>query len=180
MMGGKLVVDSIHGVGSKFSFQLKFETIENTEEIINRKKNILREIEKPMFEGEVLICEDNGMNQMVLSEHLTRVGIKSVIAENGKIGLEMVTERSQKGIKQFDLIFMDMHMPIMDGHEATAEILKLNTGIPIVAMTANIMPDDLEVYRENGMDDYVGKPFTSQELWHCLLKFFTPITEKNN
>jgi len=73
---------------------------------------------------------------------------------------------------------MDMHMPVMDGLEAAAIILGLNTGIPVVAMTANIMSDDQEVYRKSGMVDYVGKPFTSQELWRCLMKFFTPISWK--
>jgi HPt (histidine-containing phosphotransfer) domain-containing protein len=62
----------------------------------------------------------------------------------------------------------------MDGLEASAEIIKLNTGIPIVAMTANIMSNDLEIYRMSGINDCVGKPFTSEELWHCLMKYFTP------
>jgi len=81
----------------------------------------------------------------------------------------------EKGEKQFDLVFMDMHMPVMDGLEAAAKILELNTGVPVVAMTANIMTDDREVYRTSGMVGYVGKPFTSQELWRCLMKFFTPV-----
>jgi len=68
-----------------------------------------------------------------------------------------------------------MHMPVMDGLEASAKILELNVGIPIVAMTANIMSNDLELYRKSGMCDYVGKPFTSQELWRCLMKYFTPV-----
>jgi CheY-like chemotaxis protein len=62
----------------------------------------------------------------------------------------------------------------MDGLEASAKIMELNTGIPIVAMTANIMVEDREVYRQYGMRDCVGKPFTAQELWHCLMKYFTP------
>jgi len=116
------------------------------------------------------------MNQQVMSEHLVRVGIKAVIAENGKVGVELVRSRLIKGEKQFDLIFMDMHMPVMDGLEATAKILELNTGIPIVALTANVMTQDREIYKNSGMVDYLGKPFTSQELWRCLLKFFTPIS----
>jgi len=80
-----------------------------------------------------------------------------------------------KGKKQFDLIFMDMHMPVMDGLEATEKILELNSGVPIVAMTANIMSHDKELYKASGMNDYVGKPFTSQELWRCLMKYFKPL-----
>jgi CheY-like chemotaxis protein len=136
---------------------------------------ILTELEKPTFEGEVLLCEDNSMNQKVICEHLKKVGLKTVVAENGKVGVDMVQSRMQKGEKQFDLIFMDMHMPVMDGLEATEKILELKTGVPIVAMTANIMSHDRELYKESGMDGYVGKPFTSQELWRCLMKYFTPI-----
>ena len=175
LMGGKLSVDSNPGIGSKFSFELTFDTIQVTAEEMFETKIIFNELEKPTFSGEILLCEDNTMNQQVISEHLTRVGLSTVIADNGKIGLELIQSRKKKGEKQFDLVFMDMHMPVMDGLETAAKIFALNTGIPIVAMTANIMSNDLEIYRKSGMHDCVGKPFTSQELWHCLMKYFTPI-----
>jgi len=69
-----------------------------------------------------------------------------------------------------------MHMPVMDGLEASSRINELNTGIPIVAITANIMTNEKEVYKENGMLDCIGKPFTSQELWRCLMKYLTPVS----
>jgi CheY-like chemotaxis protein len=90
----------------------------------------------------------------------------------------MVKSR-MKEEKPFDMIFMDMHMPVMDGLEAAAEIFKLNISTPIIAMTANIMSNDLEIYRSRGMNDCVGKPFTSQELWQCLLKYLKPIENKS-
>jgi CheY-like chemotaxis protein len=65
-------------------------------------------------------------------------------------------------------------MPVMDGLEASAKILELNIGIPIVAVTANVMYNDRELYRQSGMNDCIGKPFTAQELWHCLMKYITP------
>jgi len=64
----------------------------------------------------------------------------------------------------------------MDGLEASAKIIELGAGVPIVAMTANIMSNDLEIYKQSGMSDCVGKPFTSQELWRCLLKYIKPLT----
>ena len=179
MMGGKLFVESTPGVGSKFSFDLTFDTTDVSNEEILDKKIAFDEIEKPAFEGEILLCEDNAMNQHVIREHLARVGLKTVVAENGKVGVDMVRERMLSGEKQFDLIFMDMHMPVMDGLEASAKIIDFNTGIPIVAMTANIMSSDREIYKKSGMNDCVGKPFTSQELWRCLLKYFTPVSGKN-
>ena len=178
MMGGTLFVDSTPGVGSTFSFELTFATTESVRD--DMRKNVSGELEKPSFKGEVLLCEDNAMNQLVICEHLARVGLRTVVAENGKIGVEMVQSRKEKGEKQFDLVFMDMHMPVMDGLEATKRILELNTGIPVVAMTANIMSNDRELYEMNGMSDYVGKPFTSQELWRCLLRFFTPIDSQTD
>jgi len=68
-----------------------------------------------------------------------------------------------------------MHMPVMDGLEATARILELKTGVPIIAMTANVMTSDQEIYRVRGMSGCVGKPFTSQELWRCLMKYLKPV-----
>ena len=176
LMGGKLFVTSTPGVGSKFSFDLTFDTIDVADDEIFSSKIVFNEIEKPVFEGEVLLCEDNIMNQQVICEHLARVGLKTFVAENGKIGVEMVQRRGEKDEKQFDLVFMDMHMPVMDGLEASAKILELHTGIPIVAMTANIMSNDREIYRMSGLSDCVGKPFTSQELWRCLMKYFKPIS----
>jgi len=174
-MGGKLSVESTPGIGSKFYFDIVFETVDAFDEETLDKKIIFDELEKPSFKGEVLLCEDNDMNQQVICEHLTKVGLKTAIADNGKIGYEMVRDRKEKSEKQFDLIFMDMHMPVMDGLEAAKKIKELDAGIPIVAITANIMLNDREIYKENGMNDCVGKPFTAQELWRCLMKYFTPL-----
>jgi len=178
MMGGKLFVESTPGVGSKFSFDLTFSTIPRSEEEMLERKIGLKEIEKPLFDGEILLCEDNVMNQQVIKEHLIRVGIDTFVAENGKVGVDTVSDRIKNGTKQFDLVFMDMHMPVMDGLEASAKIRELDPSIPIVAMTANIMADDMDVYKASGMKDCVCKPFTSQELWRCLLKYFTPVEKK--
>jgi CheY-like chemotaxis protein len=183
MMGGKLSVESSPGIGSKFSFDLTLDTIDVSAGTAGgemaEKENVPDEFEKPVFEGEVLLCEDSVLNQQIICEHLARVGLKTVVAENGKIGVEMVQNRIQNGEKQFNLIFMDIHMPVMDGLEAASKILSLDTGIPIVAMTANIMSNDLEIYKSSGIYDSVGKPFTSQQLWQCLNKYFKPIKRQS-
>ena len=174
MMGGHLDVESVPGMGSKFSFQVTFNIANKENEEDPSSRVIFGEIEKPTFDGEVLVCEDNSMNQQVIKDHLARVGLKTEIAENGKIGVEMVKTRASAGKKQYDLIFMDIHMPVMDGLEAAKKIFEFNSAIPIIAMTANIMANDREVYISRGMSDCVGKPFTSRELWRCLLKYFKP------
>ena len=99
-------------------------------------------------------------------------------AENGKIGVEMVRKRKEKNEKPFDLILMDIFMPVMDGMEAGAEIMAMNTEAPIIAMTANVMVSELEKYKRQGMSDCLGKPFTSQELWHILLKYLKPVSSE--
>jgi len=169
LMGGHLEVESILKVGSKFSFELTFDTIDAAADVPS-KEIVIDASEKPNFKGDVLVCEDNQMNQMVISEHLERVGIKPVIAENGKIGLNMVSDRVQRG-KPFDLIFMDIQMPVMDGLEAASKIIQFNTGTPVVAMTANVMSNDKEIYKAHGMPDCISKPFTTLELWQCLAKY---------
>jgi len=174
MMGGTLEVESELHVGSRFSFTLTFTLIDDTVDIPSQKI-MFNDIEKPNFIGEVLICEDNGLNQQVISEHLVRVGLKSVVAHDGKEGVDVVTRRMRSSEKPFDLILMDIHMPVMDGLEAATKITELGIKTPILALTANIMSNDLELYKTNGMIDYLGKPFTSQELWKCLIKYLPAV-----
>jgi len=173
LFGGELAIESTPGLGSKFSFDITFDAVDapDTTADIDTPVN---EYEKPVFEGEVLVCEDNAMNQQVIFEHLTRVGLKTVVAHNGQEGVDFVRSRIESGQKPFDLIFMDIHMPVMDGLEAATIIEKLKTGTPVVAMTANIMSSDKELYESSGLPDFISKPFTSLELWRCLLKYLTP------
>ncbi|MCL2286659.1 MAG: ATP-binding protein [Firmicutes bacterium] len=173
-MGGVLEVESVLRIGSKFSFTITFPTVEmQSDEYVSTIDE--RELSKPQFTGDVLICEDNHMNQGVIREHLEKVGLTTFIASNGKIGVELVQQRHKNNEPPFGLIFMDVNMPVMDGLEAAKLIQRFNTGTPIVAMTANVMVNDLESYKKSGMEDIISKPFTTQELWRCLLKYFVPI-----
>jgi len=175
LMGGTLSIESEPGVGTKVSFEITFN-VTDTDDGERKPPKILIDAVKPMFEGEILVCEDNYMNQRVIAEHLSRVGFRIEMAENGLEGVESVRRRIEKGMKPFDLIMMDIYMPVMDGIEAAAKILELGASIPIIAMTANIMKEDMEHYRKIGMMDYIGKPFTSQELWSLLLKYIKPVS----
>ena len=188
LMGGELIVKSVLEGGSKFSFTLRFG-MENIPSGGSAGKSLFDELEKPIFDGEILICEDNTMNQQVIHDHLARVGLRTIIASNGQEAVNIVCKRIEKGkkpsdltfekgMRPFDLIFMDIHMPVMDGLEAASKISALGLETPIVAMTANIMASDRELYHAMGIHDCVGKPFTSQELWRCLLKFLSPVGQK--
>jgi PAS domain S-box-containing protein len=174
LMGSKLEIESRPGEGTVTHFNVTMRLMSETEEALNADEE-LKAPDKPLFKGTVLVCEDNKMNQRVITEHLTRVGLTAEIAENGQEGIDKVKRRIEHHEAPYDLIFMDIHMPVMDGIEATPKIIALGAGTPIVAMTANIMTEDRELYKMIGMDDYVGKPFTSQALWRCLMKYIHPV-----
>jgi len=171
LMGGTLEVESTLGVGSRFGFELTFPTIDDDDVSVQVPKKIFSDIEIPKFSGEALICEDSNLNQRVIRDHLTMVGINTVVADDGQEGVEIVTARTHKGEKPFDIILMDIHMPVMDGLEAASQIAALGVNTPIIAITANVMSNDLELYKENGFNDFIGKPFTSQQLWGCLINY---------
>jgi CheY-like chemotaxis protein len=170
-MGGRLMVESAPGAGSTFSFVLDFKTAEID---ANSPRSYLEEraeLEKPRFNGEeVLIVDDNAMNIGVAFEHLNRVNLKPFIAKNGIEAVDVVKQRIKDGKAPFSLIFMDRHMPEMDGKEAASIINGLRLGTPIIAMTAEVaMQTPYAPYSEHGMSGHLSKPFTTQEMWRCLL-----------
>jgi len=171
VMNSELKIESKLGVGSKFSFEITFDSMGAKEVVSMHEATSL--IEKPYFEGEVLICEDNPINQLVITENLQRIGLSYVTVSDGQAGVSLVAER-MKNNNPFDIILMDIHMPVMGGMEAATSIIEMGCKTPIIALTANIMPDDRRAYRKVGMMDCLGKPFTGEDLWAVLLKYLTP------
>uniref|UniRef100_UPI002FCA73C7 response regulator n=1 Tax=Devosia sp. TaxID=1871048 RepID=UPI002FCA73C7 len=109
----------------------------------------------------ILVVEDNATNRMVALRMLTELGAEVEIARDGAEGVE------QAAASSYDLIFMDIQMPVMDGVEAARRIRSLpgQAGeTPIVAMTANVLPDQIETYRRAGMDGHVAKPISPAAL----------------
>jgi len=178
LMGGELKVDSKPGLGSKFSFDITFDTVPKDDANV-RASALASGDKKPLFEGTVLICEDNELNQQVVIGHLSRVGLSTIIANNGLEALDIFKNRTAKGEKPFDLIFMDIHMPEMDGLEAAKKLLEMGCKTPIVALTANIMTNDRDAYLAAGMLECLPKPFSTGDLWSCLLKYLTPVQMLN-
>jgi two-component system sensor histidine kinase/response regulator len=117
----------------------------------------------------VLLVEDNELNQEVATELLRGVGLVVDVAANGAIAVEKVKSAS------FDIVLMDMQMPVMGGLEATRIIRSMPEfhALPIVAMTANAMQSDREACREAGMNDHVAKPIEPADLFRCLLRWVT-------
>jgi len=118
----------------------------------------------------ILLVEDNDINQQVARELLEEVGMVVDVADNGQIALEQVQRAS------YDLVFMDMQMPVMDGVAATVEIRKVPGlgGLPIVAMTANAMEQDRRKCLDAGMNDFLVKPFDPDALSAILLRWARP------
>jgi len=170
LMNARLNIDSELNKGTTISFEVGF--VLAREELADK---LIDSDIRPIFDAEVLLCEDNEMNRQVMVEHLNQVGIRVVIAKNGKEGVDIVKNRVETGEGLFDLILMDVNMPIMGGLEATILINKMGLEIPVVAVTANVMTTDYERYRSAGMSKSLGKPFRPHELYECLLSFLRPI-----
>jgi two-component system sensor histidine kinase/response regulator len=115
----------------------------------------------------ILLVEDNDINQMVASEILRDAGFVVDIADNGQVALDRVAQSA------YELVLMDMHMPVMDGIAATEAIRRDPRwgSLPIVAMTANAMQQDRDRCRAAGMDDFLMKPINPEQLWDMLLKW---------
>jgi len=129
---------------------------------------------KTMFSNiQALIVEDNPINQKMIQHTLKNIGITTECADNGKIGFEMY----MKNHKKYNVIFMDIQMPVMNGIDATKAILSYNQAnsldhTPIIAVTANVLKGDREHFMSEGMDEYVSKPINLERFIEVLKKFF--------
>ena len=159
LMGGKLGVNSIKSEGTTFSFQLTFK-IGDPNLLVASNQQISQNI----FKGcKALLVEDNEMNRFIAIQSLDYLGFETTEAENGKIAIDLVKQNT------YDIILMDIQMPVMDGVEATIyirEILGLRT--PIVALTANAFKHDIELYLHKGMNDFITKPYDEQDFFRKI------------
>lgn len=118
------------------------------------------------FEGKVLLVEDNKINQLVAKQNLEKFGLEVTTVNNGKIAVQTVQDQD------FDIVLMDLHMPVMDGFEATTLIRKFNKELPIIALSAAVMQEDIEKTKLAGMNKHLGKPIVLEELKKVLKEYF--------
>ncbi len=172
ILQGTISVESIYGKGSTFSFRLPFEHAD-PEKDLEREQTIYQEnLAKDLASiggAEILVVEDNTANQVILTSILKNSNLQISIAENGKEALEKLNNRS------FDLILMDIQMPVMDGYEATRAIRRHAkwAKLPIVAMTANAMQEDVKKCLDVGMNAHLSKPLELEKLHEALVKWIT-------
>jgi len=168
LLDGKIWVESQLGIGSRFIFEIYLQEIEDQEDIDISidEKNSIDNIEN--FTGsKILLVEDNISNQEVVIGLLNGSHIDIDIANNGREGVEKFRDN------QYDLILMDLQMPIMNGYEATKIIREVDAIIPIVALTASASIGDAKITQEIGMNEHLNKPIEVKKLYTILSKYIT-------
>jgi len=161
LMNSEIHLDSELGKGSTFSFDLKFEAFE-TAGASSTPAAVAALSNETMRNKKILIVEDNKINQMITRKILEKHHVICDVADNGTIAIEKVKNNA------FDLILMDIHMPGISGIEATIEIRKFDDQIPIVALTAVTLDENLDEFYLNGFTDIIPKPYKTEEFFHKL------------
>jgi len=162
IQGGKIQVKSSVGKGTIMSFELAFE--DTRKAILTKKEYELKAIEFSSKNDPVLVVEDNALNQKYISSLLKKWNLKYLIADNGQIAADLCKQY------KFGIIFMDLQMPVMNGFEATEAIRGsgINMDSTIIALTASTLLTKRNKALENGMTDFLSKPFNPSQLHKVL------------
>ena len=161
-MGGEIILNSRKGHGSTFGFQIKapvsiVEKVEETEE----------ELVQSVYAGRVLIAEDNEMSAILMETLMEAFEIEIDMVINGEEAVESVKNND------YALVLMDNQMPKLSGIDATKQIRKFNTTVPIVALSANALNSEQDLFLEVGMNDTLSKPVDYQKLKKVLDVYLT-------
>ena len=170
LQDGTIEVESEEGKGTAFIIVIPYIKVD--EKVLAKEKPVERDVSS--LKGiKILVAEDNEFNQIVVNDTLETLieGVSVDIADNGKIAVEMYMKND------YDVILMDVNMPEMDGHDATKNI-RLSSkdkkkNIPIIALTASVLKSEVDKCMASGMDGFVPKPFTHEELLEALIKNYT-------
>ena len=165
-MGGEITAESSVGVGSVFRFN--FTLALEVEQPVAPVRPVV--FDPPLISGRILVVEDDPVNQKVITMMLKRLGVECTVVGDGFAGLAALTE------KEWDFVFMDCQLPGIDGFETTRRARTALAGrhLPIVALTANVGPEDRAACLAAGMDDFLPKPVRVENIRSCLLRWLPP------
>jgi signal transduction histidine kinase/ActR/RegA family two-component response regulator len=174
LMNGEITVESDLGLGSKFTIRLPMEWVGEERA---PAPAVAVKTDAPEIALRVLAAEDNAVNQLVLKTLLHQMGVDPVVVENGQLAVEAWETGD------WDVILMDVQMPVMDGLTATAAIRNREADLnrprtPIIALTANAMSHQVEQYITAGMDGHVAKPIQASDLFDVLTRAAAPLPAK--
>jgi len=184
LLGGDIEVESVAGQGSTFTLTIKAGSSEGAEMLDDASVQGIRPLALPgdpdstivFLDGvkevgpkaQILLVEDGEDNRRLISLTLKKSGFEVTHAENGEVGVQVALAARDVG-EPFDLILMDMQMPVMDGYEATRRLREEGCDIPIVALTAHAMKGDRERCLAAGCDDFATKPISRRDLLKTVL-----------
>jgi len=168
-LGGGLTVCSDDGDGSTFTFVVETGSLDGVKmlegsivEALSRRELVLDTDPRPTLHGRVLVVDDGETNRKLITLVLRRAGIDVTTAENGQIAIELATA------DPFDVILMDMQMPVMDGYTATRTLRERGAKLPIIALTANAMRGEEDKCTAAGCSGYLSKPVDANRLLRML------------
>ena len=170
MMNGKIWVESVLGKGSSFIFEIDLiELSDNLPKepsmLIVEEENLLERDINALIGKRILVAEDNFINQEIILGLLENSQLEIDLAENGEEAIELHKDNN------YNLILMDIQMPVLDGYSAAEEIRKTNKEIPIIAITASAMKEDIAMSLKVGMNDHLNKPIDVNKLYEILLRY---------
>ncbi|RYD75911.1 MAG: response regulator, partial [Sphingobacteriales bacterium] len=164
-MGGEIFVESTKGVGSTISFVLELQKGESDDMPEKAETTFSEEF---LVGKKILVTDDNDLNRLVASILLLDYGATVMVAENGEIALDMVSREN------FDVILMDIQMPVMNGYETTKKLRQSGNNIPIIALTASAIKGEREKCIAAGMNDYITKPINEEQFLKTIDKWILP------
>jgi PAS domain S-box-containing protein len=176
LMGSDIRVESEIGVGSRFFFTVRFAQGEFTNDEVEDANQTLETLLKDRG-VKIMLVEDNKVNQIVAINFLQKWGIEVVVANHGREAIEKILT------KEFDLVLMDLQMPMMNGYEATELIRSMEDKyfkrVPIIAMTASAMGEMRDRVLTVGMTDFMTKPFKPEDLQRVIVKHVLNMSREN-